>query len=561
MKALFTTGMVALAIMLGACQNDGLLNENLQQSESITKKNQLTKEEAELEFSKTLSKACYAEPQLRSFLKDVALEENDNDHNIFYPLAKDRIVKEGKTFEEILKEYAKNPDNISAIENAAPLLNIFIPDLSLFQDSLSVENLNPKDANIPVYYQGKFYVDGNVTDSVSQETRGLLPLFHTFVVSDSHRMKLKEGLTRAINNDSYTFADDAYNPAKTPIYGASTRSRRVRHYELYEIYNQLFDANDNTIETSLLPKETLKAYNQVGNGDGAIRTGMAYRLNSLTEFNTKKRDLDLSVKDAVFRMKVNPNLYYLISRHKEQVATNGAFLSPYILPGSYYNEGGDPGYEEVFPLLWSDGKFTFRINVVTGNNVSNIVFAISPKDLFTTTMHLERKHRTFFRKSHAWYSINAAELRAKWIYPHYLGIDLRFDSWNPFEQTLQRAIYVSVLGSNAKNTHEYSYVNTYMTRFKAGFDGSASFPITKDGKGTASIRLSAEWEKQHTIQQTDRIQMEVTDNEISTGNHSYYFFGPSAIERIEGSKAYLTTELFGCFDMCILPVNRSLINR
>ena len=100
-----------------------------------------------------------------------------------------------------------------------------------------------------------------------------------------------------------------------------------------------------------------------------------------------------------------------------------------------------------------------------------------------------------------------------------------------------------------------------MTRFKAGVDGSVSFPITKDGKGTASIRLSAEWEKQHTIQQTDRIQMEVTDNEISTGNHSYYFFGPSAIERIEGSKAYLTTELFGCFDMCILPVNRSLINR
>lgn len=33
MKALFTTEMVALAIMLGACQNDGLLNENLQQFE------------------------------------------------------------------------------------------------------------------------------------------------------------------------------------------------------------------------------------------------------------------------------------------------------------------------------------------------------------------------------------------------------------------------------------------------------------------------------------------------------------------------------------------------
>ena len=51
MKALFTTGMVALAIMLGACQNDGLLNENLQQSESITKKNQLS-----LNFQKLFQK-------------------------------------------------------------------------------------------------------------------------------------------------------------------------------------------------------------------------------------------------------------------------------------------------------------------------------------------------------------------------------------------------------------------------------------------------------------------------------------------------------------------------
>ena len=33
MKALFTTRMVALAITLCACQNDGLLNENLQQFE------------------------------------------------------------------------------------------------------------------------------------------------------------------------------------------------------------------------------------------------------------------------------------------------------------------------------------------------------------------------------------------------------------------------------------------------------------------------------------------------------------------------------------------------
>ena len=100
-----------------------------------------------------------------------------------------------------------------------------------------------------------------------------------------------------------------------------------------------------------------------------------------------------------------------------------------------------------------------------------------------------------------------------------------------------------------------------MTRLKAGVEGSVTIPISKDGKGNPSINLSSDWEKQNTVQLTERVQIDVADNEILTGNRSYHFFSPSPIERIEGNKAYLTTELFGCFDMCIIPVKRSLTNR
>ena len=552
---------IALTILVSACQKESLQDGSLQSQSEVTDKSQLTKKNAELLFAQILSKATYAEPQLRGFLKKVALEQNDNDYNIFYPLAKNRTVTDGKTFAEILQKYTKNDKELAQIEKSAPLLNVFVPDLSLFDDSLSVNHLNTQDCNTPVYYNGKFYVDGSVTDSVSEETRGMLPLFHTFVVGESHRMKLKDGITRATSEASYTFVDDGYNPAKTHTYNPLTRNRSYYYGDMYEKYEERFDATKNTLDTTYLPKETLEAFKQVGSGNGVLRTKMVYQLNQLNDFNTQKRELDLSVKDIVFRMKLNPAHYYWLSRHREQKAAPGVYLSPYVKDGEYYDRGGDPDYNEVFNRLWTEGHFTFHITVVTGTSKTVTPISLSPKDLFTATIHVRRKHKTAFRASHSWYRIDVKELRSKWIYPHYINTDLRFESWNPFDQTLQRSIYVSVLGTNAKNVNEKRKDDTYMTRLKTGVEGSVTIPISKDGNGNPSIKLSSDWEKQHTVQLTERVQIDVADNEILTGNRSYHFFSPSPIERIEGNKAYLTTELFGCFDMCIMPVKGSLIKK
>lgn len=270
---------IALTILVSACQKESLQDGSLQSQSEVTDKSQLTKENAELLFAQILSKATYAEPQLRGFLKKVALEQNDNDYNIFYPLAKNRTVTDGKTFAEILQKYTKNDKELAQIEKSAPLLNVFVPDLSLFDDSLSVNHLNTQDCNTPVYYNGKFYVDGSVTDSVSEETRGMLPLFHTFVVGESHRMKLKDGITRATSEASYTFVDDGYNPAKTHTYNPLTRNRSYYYGDMYEKYEERFDATKNTLDTTYLPKETLEAFKQVGSGNGVLRTKMVYQLN------------------------------------------------------------------------------------------------------------------------------------------------------------------------------------------------------------------------------------------------------------------------------------------
>lgn len=74
---------IALTILVSACQKESLQDGSLQSQSEVTDKSQLTKKNAELLFAQILSKATYAEPQLRGFLKKVALEQNDNDYNIF----------------------------------------------------------------------------------------------------------------------------------------------------------------------------------------------------------------------------------------------------------------------------------------------------------------------------------------------------------------------------------------------------------------------------------------------------------------------------------------------
>lgn len=65
-----------------------------------------TQESAQIEFAKILSKAVYADEDLRVFLKEEAIKQFDNDYDVFYPFVKDETISGGRTFREILVEHA-----------------------------------------------------------------------------------------------------------------------------------------------------------------------------------------------------------------------------------------------------------------------------------------------------------------------------------------------------------------------------------------------------------------------------------------------------------------------
>ena len=80
-------------------------------------------------FSILLSRAIYAEPDLRYFMKKEALQKKDYDYDVFYPYVKDEIVGDNRTFEEILMQY-DSEDILSSVTREHPLLTVLVPDWS-----------------------------------------------------------------------------------------------------------------------------------------------------------------------------------------------------------------------------------------------------------------------------------------------------------------------------------------------------------------------------------------------------------------------------------------------
>lgn len=195
---------VFCAAMLTACSQDDFQEEvsTMQNDSSLAK--QLTTKDAQTKFAKILSKAVSKDANLRSFLKKEAMQQFDNDYDVFYPLSKDKIVYENLTFRDILQSYCQNPKELEEIEQVEPLLNILVPDLSMFWD-FSAELWDAEDNEIVVISRADenatMYEDG---DSIGNVPKGEIPGFPCLVIKDSERMKLVNKSSRS-NTPEYVF--------------------------------------------------------------------------------------------------------------------------------------------------------------------------------------------------------------------------------------------------------------------------------------------------------------------------------------------------------------------
>ncbi|HBG42004.1 MAG TPA: hypothetical protein DDW85_11445 [Porphyromonadaceae bacterium] len=124
-------------------------------------------------------------------------------------------MEKGKTFRSVLAAYFDTEEELVQIENALPLLNIYLPDLSIF----SGININARTwdtaEEVPVAYSDRN--DGTVLffngDSVQGLARDEVPGFPLLLVKGNERLHKKSSLTRGADAGygDYAFIDPAFD--------------------------------------------------------------------------------------------------------------------------------------------------------------------------------------------------------------------------------------------------------------------------------------------------------------------------------------------------------------
>ncbi|VAW10369.1 hypothetical protein MNBD_BACTEROID03-1050 [hydrothermal vent metagenome] len=93
-------------------------------------------------FSASLAKAFKDHEGLRTFVKERALQQFDNDYDVLYQMVKDEQVGSA-SFRELLLQSGISKEELQTVESEFPLLTIYVPDFSdLPEDPFSAELWN-----------------------------------------------------------------------------------------------------------------------------------------------------------------------------------------------------------------------------------------------------------------------------------------------------------------------------------------------------------------------------------------------------------------------------------
>lgn len=147
-------------------------------------------------FAIALAKALYDSPELRTFIREKALEKFDNDFDVLYNYVKDDEVNgTGKSLRDFLCQYFEDEGELDEIARVVPLITIFVPTLP--EDCFSAEkwDVSNQEETPLVAVSLRRHKDCPIFDSDGDGMLfpgQLIPGFSVVVVKDCERVILPE---------------------------------------------------------------------------------------------------------------------------------------------------------------------------------------------------------------------------------------------------------------------------------------------------------------------------------------------------------------------------------
>lgn len=491
---------------------------------------------AQKKFAKALSKAVSNSLEVRKFLKTEAMAQFDNDYDIFYPLVKNKIVCDNQSLRDILLSYCKDENELIQIEQSLPLLNILVPDLSLFWD-FNAEKWNVDDKEVSVICRddkdNTLYEDG---ENIGKMTTGDIPDFPCLVVKNNERMKVSSVNTRS-GEATYEFLSDAFDGSK--------RKPQTRHYE-EDINLQPTEDLEAYVNGSEIMESVKNAWNEFKNVPNAYQRDYIYY--GITKEN-KPGTLNRYIREKLYRFRIAANAYSAI---------NDPTQDPTL-----QNTQKNKGYltnEEIIQKIWTDGNFEFHFkSYISGEDSKeameiSLKFTINPRDVFSLEkIHLKHKNSTAFRQSKNFYTVDAKNLKSKWIYPERVdknANNLVFTlPWDLYNKSLSIFMFVEEWDKGQTITQEKTVVSEFVNKADFSIEGSGSI-----GKVSLSTKLGYGFS--HTKSVSNKATIQTTVESDPLGTLYFQYNDPIIRDEINGTyKLYNVSS--GSVAATLLPVDSS----
>lgn len=438
LSLLVTVATTVLAIaMFTACAKEELLSPEDNNYPEVVK---LSNVDAQTAFAKILSRAVSDSKEVRSFIKTEALAQFDNDYDVFYPFVKDKEVANGKTFRDILLSYCDDEEELIQIEESALLLNILVPDLTLFWD-FDAEKWNADDAGIAVISRddadNTLYENGEVLGSLPSDE---IPGFPCLVVKNNERMVVCNNATRA-GNAVYEFASDAFDPSKT---------RSLTRSDDWPMALETAESPIPYAKAAELDPWVITGWEEFGTDYRKAQRDSPYL--GITRSNSDG-ELKINYAEEIFMFKILAGKYSIISDQFGDTDPD-PYLNDDLSPGK--GNGPAPNDAWIIERIWKGGKFEIRFqSYLAGTNSSqsaltmDVQYSVPAKQAFSMDkVQVYYTNGTLVRRHIYRYKFNSSDLKPKWIRTSELpdaqgGAHVFTKPWNLSNQALVFHMFVS----------------------------------------------------------------------------------------------------------------------
>ncbi|WP_406826489.1 hypothetical protein [Pedobacter sp. KACC 23697] len=345
------------------------------------------KQDSKAAFSKVLAAALEKEPDLRLFIKNEALKQFDMDNDVLFQMVKDEQIHGGKTFYQIIAQYAPSKlDFDKAIENL-PTLTIMVPEIPNFTPQSW--DTNTELPLVAVSPATKIYDKVTLYNAKGEKTEvpfGLVPGYPVVVVKENERVTLKNspGNKISLKNSfvSLSFVNKAFNrsianpSAKNLLQSALHPEKTSRYVDLPLVTN---------IPERTIDERVIEAFDL---GLDWHRDYIYYGLNPAQ--NVTRGKFNNSYQEHIVSIKLKDNNYGKISDSDSD---------PKSVDEYSYRPGDRP-----LPVLWTDGYFDIRISILInskngGSSQIEKAFSLKGSDLFDVVYQRDGNSLRHYRVS------------------------------------------------------------------------------------------------------------------------------------------------------------------